>query len=102
MLYGIYSYVIEKLCGLIVAETSVGLRVFFDGNFRRADCHFVSDIDTRSVILVTWPVCETWQLDLVTLAVTVFSCLDPVAILCSVMVESNKDMGQALAGMLIP
>ena len=69
--------------------------------FSSADCRLVNDVYTKLITLVTWPVCESWLFELVTLAVAVLSGLDPVASPCSVVVENNMALGRALSGMLI-
>ena len=85
----------EKLGSLVQAGNQVGLRVYFDGNFWRVDCHFVDDVDLRTVTLVTWPVCDRWKEDLIRL--TVLSCLDPLPNICSVVVDTHVAVGRSLA-----
>ena len=87
----------EKLGSLVQAGNQVGLRVYFDGNFWRVDCHFVDDVDLRTVTLVTWPVCDCWKEDLIRLTVAVLSCLDPLPNICSVVVDTNVAVGRSLA-----
>ena len=87
----------EKLGSLVQAGNQVGLRVYFDGNFWRVDCHFVDDVDLRTVTLVTWPVCDRWKEDLIRLTVTVLSCLDPLPNICSVVVDTHVAVGRSLA-----
>ena len=87
----------EKMGSLVQAGNQVGLRVYFDGNFWRVDCHFVHDVELRTVTLVTWPVCARWKEDLIRLAVTVLSCLDPLPSLCSVVVDTHVAVGRSLA-----
>ena len=87
---------------LLVAGLRIGLRVFFDGNFWRIDCNFLDDASPKSETSVTFPVCETWQADVVTLAVNVLSCLETTPHLCSVVVENDVSVGRALASLVVP
>ena len=96
-MYGVYPYIMEKMGSLVQAGNQVGLRVYFDGNFWRVDCHFVDDVELRTVTLVTWPVCARWKEDLIRLAVTVLSCMDPLPSLCSVVVDTHVAVGRSLA-----
>ena len=102
VLYRIYPYVVEKMCGYNSAGCRVGLRVHFAGNFWRVDCHFVDDVAVTSVTPVTMPICEEWKKKLVTLAVTLLSCFDPVPSLCSVVVENHVAAGRALSKAVPP
>ena len=82
---------------LLQTGSQIGLRVYFDGNFWRVDCHFVDDLDSKSVTLVTWPVCEQWKEELIRLAITILSCLEPLPSLRSVVVDAHLAVGRALA-----
>ena len=96
-MYGVYPYIVEKMGNLLQSGSQIGLRVYFDGNFWRVDCHFVNDLDLQSVTLVTWPVCEQWKEELIRLAITILSCLEPLPSLCSVVVDAHLAVGRALA-----
>ena len=87
---------------LVVAGHGLGLRVFFNGNLWRTDCHFVDDAGTKSVTLMTLPVCETWQSDVVILAVHVLFRLENTPHLCSVVVDNDVSVGCALASLVVP
>ena len=102
VLYGIYPHIVERVCALLAAGCSVGLRVFYDGNFWRVDCHFVEDVIFKSVTLVTWPVTAQWKTEVVDHVVTVLSCLNPAPSMCVVVVDEHVDVGRALAGWSVP
>ena len=88
----------KKISGLVQSGNRVGLlRVYFDGNFWRVDCHFVDDVELRTVTLVTWPVCDRWKEEVIRLVITLLSCLDPLPGLCSVVADTHVAVGRSLA-----
>ena len=101
MLYGIYPYVVEKISCLFSSGSQSGLRIFFDGNFWRADLHLVDCLDVKSFTLVTLPVSERWKEELVNLVVTILSCVESMPSLSGIIVEDHVALGRALSKMCL-
>ena len=102
VLYGVYPYVVERLCGVVVAGSRVSLRVFFDGNFLRVDCHSVDDVEVKSFTLATWPMTVSWKEEVLQHVVTLLSCMDPVPSLCAVVVDDHMELCRAFANWTVP
>ena len=97
MLYGVYPHVVERLCTLVTAGDRIGLRLYYDGNFWRVNCHFVDAVEVKTFTLAAWPITVKWKEEVVNHVVTLLSCLDPAPSLCSVVVDEHVIVGRALA-----
>ena len=100
MLYGLYPYVLDQLDSALETSGGAGGGIFYCNGQWRGDCHVISGLQVKTIVLAVVAEANEWKKRLVENIVPVLACLKNRAEIKVVSVEGEVLVGKAVAASL--